>query len=122
MQKKVFDLFLRYFFIQTEAETGKEVIMVRTLTLEDRRKIELMWRRNASPVKIAAELEISQCTVYTELKRGQETDGTTGDAVLDENFRPAYSAERGQTVYQRNLRNRGRRPKRDVEQEEEKQE
>ena len=38
------------------AETGKEVIMVRTLTLEDRRKIELMWRRNASPVKIAAGL------------------------------------------------------------------
>ncbi len=76
-----------------------------------------MWRHNASPIKIAAELEISQCTVYTELKRGQETDGATGDAVLDENFRPAYSAERGQTVYQRNLRNRGRRPKRDVEQE-----
>lgn len=85
--------------------------MVRTLTLEDRRKIELMWRRNASPVKIAAELEISQCTVYTELKRGQETDGE-GDVVLDENFRPAYSAERGQSTYNRNLRNRGRRPKR----------
>ena len=89
---------------------------MRTLTLEDRRKIELMWRRNASTVKIAAELEISQCTVYTELKRGQETDGG-GGVVLDENFRPAYSAERGQTVYQRNLRNRGRRPKRDIEQE-----
>ena len=90
--------------------------MVRTLTMEDRRKIELMWRRNASPVKIAAELEISQCTVYTELKRGQETDDG-GGVALDENFRPAYSAERGQTVYQRNLRNRGRRPKRDIEQE-----
>ena len=88
--------------------------MVRTLTLEDRRKIELMWRGNASPVKIAAELEISQCTVYTELKRGQEADGE-GGVVLDENFRPAYSAERGQTVYQRNLRNRGRRPKKIVE-------
>ena len=87
--------------------------MVRTLTLEDRRKIELMWRCNASPVKIAAELEISQCTVYTELKRGQETDGE-GGVVLDENFRPAYSAEQGETVYQRNLRNRGRRPKRQV--------
>ena len=89
---------------------------MRTLTLEDRRKIELMWRRNASPVKIAAELEISQCTVYTELKRGQETDDG-GGVALDENFRPAYSAERGQTVYQRNLRNRGRRPKRDIDQE-----
>ena len=87
---------------------------MRTLTLEDRRKIELMWRRNASPVKIAAELEISQCTVYTELKRGQEADGE-GGVVLDENFRPAYSAERGQSTYNRNLRNRGRRPKRAVE-------
>ena len=67
---------------------------MRTLTLEDRRKIELMWRRNASPVKIAAELDTSQCTVYTELKWGQETDGA-GEVVLDENFRPAYSAERG---------------------------
>ena len=88
---------------------------MRTLTLEDRRRIELMWRRNASPVKIAAELEISQCTVYTELKRGQETDDG-GGVVLDENFRPAYSAERGQTVHQMNLRSRGRRPKRVVEQ------
>ena len=93
---------------------------MRTLTLEDRRKIELMWRRNDSTVKIAAALEISQCTVYTELKRGQETDGV-GNVVLDENFRPAYSAERGQAVYQRNLRNRGRRPKRETEQKEAKQ-
>ena len=90
------------------------------MTLEDRRTIELMWRRNDSTVKIAAALEISQCTVYTELKRGQETDGV-GDVVLDENFRPAYSAERGQAVYQRNLRNRGRRPKRETEQKEAKQ-
>ena len=120
MQKRLFDLFLHYFFILMGAETGKGVIMVRTLTLEDRRKIELMWRRNASPVKIAAALEISQCTVYTELKRGQEADGK-GGVVLDENFRPAYSAERGETVYQRNLRNRGRRPKRETEQKEAKQ-
>ena len=90
------------------------------MTLDDRRKIELMWGEKASPVKIAAELGISQCTVYTELKRGQETDDG-GGVVLDENFRPAYSAERGQTVYQRNLRNRGRRPKREAEQKETKQ-
>lgn len=79
--------------------------MVRTLTLEGRRKIELMWRRSASPVKIAAKLEISRCTVYTELKRGQEADGA-GGVVPNENFRPAYSVKRSQTVYQRNLRNR----------------
>lgn len=88
--------------------------------MEDRRKIELMWRRNDAPVKIAAELDISLCTVYAELKRGQEMDGA-GDVVLDEHFRPAYSAERGETVYQKNLRNRGRRPKRETEQKEEKQ-
>ena len=43
-----------------------------------------------------------------ELKRGQAID-SEGEVVLDKNFRPAYSAERGETMYQRNLRNRGRR-------------
>lgn len=85
--------------------------MVRNLTLEDRRKIEQMWKDNISPVKIAAELEISQCTVYTELKRGRKTDEWTGEVVLDRNFRPDYSAERGEMTYQSNLRKRGRRPK-----------
>ena len=56
---------------------------------EDRRKIEQMWKDNASPLKIAAELGISQCTVYTELKRGQKTDEWTGETVLDHNFRPS---------------------------------
>ena len=93
---------------------------MRTLTLDDRRKIELMWGANASPVRIAAELGISQCTVYTELKRGRCVRAG-GDVELDKNFRPVYSAERGQTVYQRNLRNRGRRPKREAEQKETKQ-
>ena len=94
---------------------------MRTLTLEDRRKIELMWRRNASTVKIAAALEISQCTVYTELKRGQETDGV-GDVVLDENFlRTAPSGARLCTrgtcgtvdADPRGKRNRRRRSKHD---------
>lgn len=85
--------------------------MVRTLTFEDRKKIEKMWKENTSPVKIAAELEISQCTVYTELKRGQTTDKWTGEVLLDKNFRPAYTAERGEMTYQSNLRKRGRRPK-----------
>ena len=91
-------------------------MVVRTLTLEDRKKIELMWRHNDSPVKIAAELGISQCTVYTELKRGRRIEAG-GNVELDSNFRPAYSAERGETVYQKNLRNRGRRPKRVPEKE-----
>ena len=70
--------------------------MVKKLTLEDRRKIEQMWKDNASPLKIAAELGISQCTVYTELKRGQETDERTGEMVLDHNFRPGTKAEQGE--------------------------
>lgn len=31
--------------------------------MENRRKIELMWRNNDKPVRIAAELGVSQCTV-----------------------------------------------------------
>ncbi len=93
---------------------------MKMLTLEDRKELERMWSENAAPVKAAAALGISLCTVYAELKRGQTTDGE-GEVVLDKNFRPAYSAERGQTVYQRNLRNRGRRPKREAEQKETKQ-
>ena len=85
---------------------------MRTLTLEDRRVIEKMWADNSKPVQIAAELGVSQCTVYTELKRGRELDEQTGGEVLEKNFRPVYRAERGEAVYQRNLRNRGRRPKR----------
>ena len=47
---------------------------MKTLTLEDRKRMEQMWSGNASPVQIAAELGISLCTVYTELKRGQRAD------------------------------------------------
>lgn len=83
---------------------------MKILTLEDRKEFERMWSENVTPVKMAAALGISLCTVYAELKRGQTTDGD-GEVVIDENFRPAYSAERGQFTYNRNLRNRGRRPK-----------
>ena len=34
-------------------------IKVRTLTLDDRRKIEMMWGENASPVKAAEHIEIN---------------------------------------------------------------
>ena len=63
------------------------------MTLDDRRKIEMMWGENASPVKIAAELGISQCTVYTELKRGRCVRAG-GDVELDKNFRPFYCVQR----------------------------
>ena len=86
------------------------MIQIKTLTLEDRKKFERMWNENAAPVKVAAALDISLCTVYAELKRGQTIDGA-GELVLDKNFRPTYSAEWGQYTYNRNLRNRGRCPK-----------
>ena len=82
---------------------------MKMLTLEDRKKFEEMWGDNASPVEIAAELGISQATVYTELHRGSVYDAE-GKAVLDGNFRRKYSAERGEAVYQQNRRNQGRRP------------
>ncbi len=93
------------------AEVNKnEVNEVKNLTLDDRKKIERMWEDdNAAPVEIAAELGISQATVYTELRRGQVYD-EAGQEVLDKNFRRKYSAEQGETVYQQNRRNQGRRP------------
>lgn len=111
MQKRLLNLFLHLFFYPfLGLWTGKEVEKVKGLTFEDRKSLEKLWADNFKPVQIAARLGISQCTVYTELKRGQSIDGA-GDLVLDGNFRPAYSAEMGEMVYQRNLRNRGRRPK-----------
>ena len=85
--------------------------MVKKLTLEDRRKIEQMWKDNASPLKIAAELGISQCTVYTELKRGQETDERTGETVSTITSARSTKPSGAKKTYQSNLRKRGRRPK-----------
>lgn len=87
-----------------------EVNEVKILTLDDRKKFEDMWENdNAAPVEIAAELGISQATVYTELRRGQVYDAA-GQEVLDKNFRRKYSAEQAEAVYQQNQRNKGRRP------------
>lgn len=87
-----------------------EVNEVKILTLDDRKKFEEMWENdNAAPVEIAAELGISQATVYTELRRGQVYDDA-GREVLDKNFRRKYSAEQAEAVYQQNQRNKGRRP------------
>ena len=41
---------------------------MKMLTLEDRKELERMWSENAAPVKVAATLDISLCTVYAELK------------------------------------------------------
>ena len=42
---------------------------MKMLTLEDRKELERMWSENAAPVKVAATLDISLCTVYAELKQ-----------------------------------------------------
>lgn len=89
----------------------KKVKKAKNLTFEDRKRLEQMWKSGAPVLKIAVELEVSQCAVYTELKRGRKFDERTGEAVLDRNFRPDYCAERGEMTYQSNLRKRGRRPK-----------
>lgn len=83
---------------------------MKKLTLEDRKKFEEMWGNNATHIEIAAELGVSQTTVYKELSRGRTVDEETGEVVLDKNFRPAYNAERAQAAYQQAISKRGRRP------------
>ncbi len=75
----------------------------RTLTLQDRRVLAERWAAGDGAVNIAVELGFSPAAIYQELKRGD-----TGE--LDQNKRPKYDPEKGQAVYQANLRNRGRRP------------
>ena len=106
MQKRFLDLFLHYFFAR-ECERGGKM---KKLTIENRRDIEKMWGEGASPVEISAKVGICQATTYVELKRGQVYD-EEGKEVMDDNFRPKYSAERGQAVYLANVRRRGRRSK-----------
>lgn len=80
---------------------------VKILTLDDRKKFKEMWEcDNAAPVKIAAELGISQATVYTELRRGQVYD-VAGQEVLDKNFYRRYSAEQPRLCTSRTSSTRG---------------
>ncbi len=72
------------------------------LTMQERKILADKWRDGQSAVEIAVELGRSPAAIYTELKRGD-----TGE--LDANKRPKYDPERGQEVYQVNMRNKGRR-------------
>lgn len=72
------------------------------LTMQERRILAAKWEDGKSAVEIAVELGRSPAAIYMELKRGD-----TGE--LDANKRPKYDPERGQEVYQANMRNRGRR-------------
>ena len=76
----------------------------KSLSNENRIVIAKRWSEGKSPCEIAAELGFSQATIYTELKRG-----STGQ--LDGNKRFEYDPELGLTVYQENLRKRGRKRK-----------
>lgn len=75
------------------------------LTLKERKVIAKRWADGDSAVSIAKGLGRSPGTIYAELTRGH-----TGK--LDRNSRPQYDPERGQAVYQANLRKRGNRDRR----------
>ena len=75
------------------------------LTLNDRKVIAKRWADGDSAVSIAKGLGCAPGTIYAEL-----TQGHTGE--LDLNSRPKYDPERGQAVYQANLRKRGSRGRR----------
>ena len=75
------------------------------LTLKERKVIVKHWADGDSAVEIAKGLGRSPGTIYAELTRGH-----TGR--LDRNSRPQYDPERGQAVYQANLRKRGNRDRR----------
>ena len=71
--------------------------------MRDRQVLAQRWEAGDGAVNIAVELGFSPAAIYQELKRG-----STGE--LDQNKRLKYDPEKGQAVYQANLRNRGRRP------------
>lgn len=74
----------------------------RSLTLQERQELERRWARGDNAVQIARDMDVSNATIYKELRRGKSGE-------LDENARPAYRAELGQMAFQTALRNRGRR-------------
>lgn len=75
------------------------------LTLNDRKVIAKRWADGNSAVSIAKGPGCAPGTICAELTRGH-----TGE--LDLNSRPKYDPERGQAVYQANLRKRGSRGRR----------
>ena len=70
--------------------------------MQDRRVLARRWEAGDGAVEIAVDLGFSPAAIYSELKRGD-----TGE--LDQNKRPKYDPDKGQEVYQKNLRSRGRR-------------
>lgn len=75
---------------------------MRSLSFEDRLVLERRWADGENAAQIAKDLGVCSSTVYVELRRGD-----TGE--LNDDFRRAYDAERGQRAFQESLRRRGRR-------------
>lgn len=71
-------------------------------SFDERRKIQDMWEGGVSAKEIAAELEISMSTFYTELRRGQD-----GTRLPDQRRR--YDANLAQLRVQQSLERRGRK-------------
>ena len=102
--QKDFSAFSALFFCRARRRKRGDDVEKRTyLTLPMRRELARRWARGDKAAEIARDFGVSNATIYTELKRGD-------DGTLDENMRPHYDAELGQKAYQEALRNRGRRP------------
>ena len=71
-------------------------------SFEERQKIQGMWEAGLSAQDIAAEMELSPSSIYTELRRGY--DGTRLP-----NKRRRYDADLAQLRVQESLERRGRK-------------
>lgn len=71
----------------------------RHLTLKDREKLEVLYKKGHGIEQIAEKLNVHRSTVYNELKRGD-----TGE--MDCNGRIGYSAEAAQQQIIHNYRQR----------------
>ena len=106
MQNGFYTLFCIIFYYLPRIGGGNgvnEVARGKYLTLTMRRELARRWGQGDSAAEIARDFGVSNATIYTEIKRGD-------DGTLDENMRPHYDAELGQKAFQEALRNRGRRP------------
>ena len=77
------------------------------LSYEDRKEIEQRYERGDRPEDIAAFIGVHTATIYRELERGY-----TGET--DENGKPKYSADIGQSKQKNSFRRRGRTQQKEI--------
>ena len=82
------------------AADPKPKLRDRRFRLSERREIEQLYRSYLSTKEIAEKMGCSNAVIIYELQRG-------ANGTLDENGRPAYSAEIAQQVYEQRRRKRG---------------